>query len=63
MEYKDFKMHRHGCDGVIWGVAFTPFWQTVTILTGRLNEWAHNKARKTATYMLIKGGIDDNPSS
>ena len=56
------EMRRYrGCDGAIWGVHYTPFWQIVTIWTQRLYQWANDRASATATYTLIKDGIDDRP--
>lgn len=50
--------HERSCGGTIWSVKYTTFWQTVTVWTSRLNAWANQRATETATYTLIKGGVD-----
>ena len=61
MNQEEMRRYRR-CYGSTWGVQYTPFWQIVTIWTQRLYQWVNDRASATATYTLIKGGVDDNPS-
>ena len=61
MNQEEMRRYR-SCDGVIWLVYYTPFWQFMTIWAGRLNRWVSDHASATATYKLLKGDVDDNPS-